>query len=569
MKYINEQKSDYSQRVVNNRLFFICFHAIIRVETKRKEVQNMIKGWKNIAISYGVPFIGLLIYWYFALTPLTFQSLEFWMNLMVYLVISATLSNILDIRNGKRVIQINGALIGLSLVTIVIGIALGTQVFRADSYSKMIVHTDGDFNKDLSRTEPSEIPTIDRSMAERLGSRKIGEVLDLVSQFRVSDEYTQIAYKGDSVRVSPLEYVNFFRWFSNRGNGIPYYVMVDMVSGEADLIDLEETLRYSHSGFLGDDIKRHIFTHHPTVLFEKPVFELDEEGNPFYVAPIVKRQFSFLGPKDVVGIFVVDAQSGEIERYGLDEVPDWVDRVYPANLVMEQINYNGMYQNGFWNSVITKRNVIQNAGGYNYIVLDNDLYLYTGLTSVTSDDSNIGFLLVNSRTKESRRYNISTATEWSVMDSAEGSVQEKEYISTFPLLFNMNEKPVFQVSLKDEAGLIKLYAFVDALNYQRVGIGSSLERAWVDYTGGIAVPDEEIVDENAEEISMETISGEITLIQDVVIAGETTYYFTLNNDNEVIYIAPVSLNKELPFLKAGDKVSMEVQETLVRSLVKE
>ncbi|UJF16489.1 hypothetical protein LZ578_05130 [Jeotgalibaca sp. MA1X17-3] len=530
----------------------------------------MIKGWKNILISYGVPLIGMLIYWYFALTPLTFQSMEFWMNLIVYLVVSATLSNLLDIRNGKRVIQINGALIAISLVTILVGMALGTQVFRSESYSKLITHEDGQFDKDLTSTNPSEIPTIDRSMAERLGSRKIGEVLDLVSQFRVSDEYTQIAYKGDSVRVSPLEYVNFFRWFSNRGDGIPYYVMVDMVSGDADLINLEETLRYSHSGFFGDDIKRHIFMHHPTTLFEKPVFELDEEGDPFYVAPIVKRQFSFLGPKDVVGIFVVDAQSGEITRYGLDEVPDWVDRVYPANLVMEQINYNGMYQNGFLNSIITKRNVIQNAGGYNYIVLDNDLYLYTGLTSVTSDESNIGFLLVNSRTKESRRYNISTATEWSVMESAEGSVQEKEYNSTFPLLFNMNNKPVFQLSLKDEAGLIKLYAFVDALNYQRVGIGSSLERAWTDYNGGVAtIPDEDLTDEEIEEIPMETVTGEITLIEAVVVAGETTYYFTLNDDNEVIYIAPVSLNNELPFLKAGEKVSIEVQNNLVRSIIKE
>lgn len=530
----------------------------------------MIKGWKNILLSYGVPMIGMLIYWYFALTPLTFQSLEFWMNVIVYLVISATLSNLLDIRNGKRVIQINGALIAISLVTILVGMALGTQVFRSESYAKLITHQDGQFDKDLTSTNPSEIPTIDRSMAERLGSRKIGEVLDLVSQFRVSDEYTQIAYKGDSVRVSPLEYVNFFRWFSNRGNGIPYYVMVDMVSGDADLISLEETLRYSHSGFFGDDINRHIFLHHPTTLFEKPVFELDEEGNPFYVAPIVKRQFSFLGPKDIVGIFVVDAQSGEITRYGLDEVPDWVDRVYPADLIMEQINYNGMYQNGFLNSVITKRNVIQNAGGYNYIVLDNDLYLYTGLTSVTSDESNIGFLLVNSRTKESRRYNISTATEWSVMESAEGSVQEKEYNSTFPLLFNMNNKPVFQLSLKDEAGLIKLYAFVDALNYQRVGIGSSLERAWSDYSGGATtIPDEDLPDEEVEEVPMETVTGEITLIEAVVVAGETTYYFTLNNDNEVIYIAPVSLNNQLPFLKAGEKVSIEVQNNLVRKIVKE
>ena len=176
-----------------------------------------------------------------------------------------------------------------------------------------------------------------------------------------------------------------------------------------------------------------------------------------------------MGPKEVVGIFVVDASSGDITRYSVADVPDWVDRVFPANMVMTQINYNGQYQGGYLNSVISKKGVIQNAQGYNYIVLNDDLYLYTGLTSVAADESNIGFVLVNSRTKESKRYNISTATEWSAMESAQGSVQEKGYISTFPLLFNMENKPVYQLSLKDDAGLIKMYAFVNATNYQKVG----------------------------------------------------------------------------------------------------
>ena len=287
------------------------------------------------------------------------------------------------------------------------------------------------------------------------------------------------------------------------------------------------------------------------------MLELDDEGTPYYVAPIAKRQFSFLGPKDIVGAFVVNATNGEIVRYDLEDIPDWVDRVFPADMVMNQINYNGQYRNGFWNSLVTKRGVIQNAEGYNYIVMDDDLYLYTGLTSVASDESNIGFVLVNSRTKESHRYNISTATEWSAMDSAEGSVQEKDYTSTFPLLFNMNGKPVYQLSLKDSAGLIKLYAFVDALNYQKVGIGNTLNQAWQSYNGGeVTITDENPILEG----DITTVNGAVDLLQSVVIGGETIYYMTIVGDTESIYTIPVSLNQALPFLKTGDEVILEIQQ---------
>lgn len=538
----------------------------MREDSKEKKGCRVVKNWKSVAIAYGLPAVGLLGYWYSALTPVSIQSPEFWTNMFLYLVASAALMNILDRTKADRVNKVTGAIIGISIVFIIGGMLFGSQIFRAKDYASLITHTEGNFEEDLTITDPSQIPTIDRDMAERLGSRKLGEVLNLVSQFDVSTEYTQIAYKGDSVRVSPLEYVSFFRWLNNRADGIPHYVTVDMVTGDSELVSLDKNIHYSHSGYFGDDITRHIFFNYPTVMFENPVFELDEEGNPYYIAPIVEKKFSFMGPKEVVGVFVVDASSGDITRYSVADVPDWVDRVFPANMVMTQINYNGQYQGGYLNSVISKKGVIQNADGYNYIVLNDDLYLYTGLTSVAADESNIGFVLVNSRTKESKRYNISTATEWSAMESAQGSVQEKGYISTFPLLFNMENKPVYQLSLKDDAGLIKMYAFVNATNYQKVGTGNSLAAAWNAYTGGVVST---TTDEEEEVVETETISGAITAMESVVIDGETTYYFTLEGDAETIYIAKVSIDKQLPFIKAGDSVTIEVDGSRVVSIIKQ
>lgn len=526
-----------------------------------------LKKWHKALISYGFPLLVLLIVWYITLIPLSFQSLEFWFCLFTYIAASTVIWLILNGREGTGVFKFSSALIAMGIVVIIIGSVSGSAIFRSKGYANILTYAEGDFEEDLTNKDPANIPTIDRDMAERLGSRKIGEVLNLVSQFDVSNEYTQIAYQGKSVRVSPLQYVGFFRWLTNRSEGIPYYITVDMVSGESELVDLKENIRYSHSGFFNDDINRHIFLHYPTVLFENPAFELDEEGNPYYIAPIIKKRFSFLGPTDVIGAFVVDATNGDIKKYDLKDIPDWVDRVYPADMVMRHINYNGMYQNGFLNSLITKKGVIQNAEGYNYIVLNDDLYLYTGLTSVVSDESNIGFTLVNSRTKEAKRYNLSTATEWSAMESAQGSVQEKGYISTFPLLFRMEGRPVYLLSLKDEAGLIKLYAFVDATNYQKVGISNSLVGAWNNFTGGvISSPSGEEVEPSVEK---QSISGKIATIAEVVLDGETTYFFTLEGSDEVIYTVKVSVNKQLPFIQAGDTVKIEVSGTEVIRFIKE
>lgn len=298
-----------------------------------------------------IRFTYCLVYYF---NPFIFQSLGFWFCLFSYIAVSTVLWMILNGREGTKTFKISSALIAIGIVVIIIGSISGSAIFRSRGYANILTYAEGDFEADLTIKEPSNIPTIDREMAGRLGSRKIGEVLNLVSQFDVSSEYTQIAYQGKSVRVSPLQYVGFFRWLTNRSEGIPHYITVDMVSGESELVNLKENIRYSHSGFFNDDINRHIFLHYPTTLFENPAFELDEEGNPYYIAPILQKKFSFLGPTDVVGAFVVDATNGDINRYDLKDIPDWVDRVYPADMAMRHINYNGMYQNGFLNSMITK-----------------------------------------------------------------------------------------------------------------------------------------------------------------------------------------------------------------------
>ena len=93
--------------------------------------------------------------------------------------------------------------------------------------------------------------------------------------------------------------------------------------------------------------------------------------------------------------------------------------------------------------------------------MDGDVWVYTGVTSVNADESNIGFVLMNLRTGESKYYNIAGAEEYSAMSSAEGQVQNLGYRASFPSLINIKNIPTYIMVLKDNAGLVKMYALVN------------------------------------------------------------------------------------------------------------
>lgn len=436
----------------------------------------------------------------------------------------------------------------LLLAGIVIWLS-SSELFNAKKYQQQLpVHT-ASFQDDIAEMPISQIPIVDKDVAQRLGNRKLGEVVELTSQFEVSTMYSQINYKNVPTRVSPLQYADLIKWFTNQSEGIPYYVTIDMATQETQLVKLEKPMKYGTCEYFNRNLERHIRFHYPTLMFEDPVFEIDDDGNPYWVVPTYDYKIGVLGGRDITGIVLVDAVSGETQRYKINEVPQWIDNVYPAHLIITQANNWGKYTNGFFNSVIGQRNVIRTTEGYNYLALDDDIWLYTGLTSVTSDKSNIGFILTNLRTKETRNYQINGAEENSAMDSAEGKVQEKKYQATFPILINVADQPTYFVSLKDDAGLVKQFAFVSVENYQVVGVGDTLQTAQESYIRQL-----KSIGKETEGVQNEQ-SGAVTEITSAVKDGNTNYYFRLDTGEE-IYVASVQLSDQLPLLKVGDKVKI-------------
>ena len=387
----------------------------------------------------------------------------------------------------------------------------------------------------------------------------ISQNSNLVSQFEVSDNYTQINYKGNPVRVSPLEYGNIIKWINNQSSGLPGYIVVNMVTQEAQLVQLEEGIKYSTCEHFNRNLYRYLRFQYPTFMFGDVNFEVNEEGTPYWICSRVVKTIGLFGGEDVRGAVLVNAVTGECQYY--EEAPNWVDRVYDADIIVNQYNYHGSLVNGWINSWLGQKGVTTTTEGYNYIALNDDVYMYTGVTSAGTDQSNVGFLLVNQRTKDAKYYNVTGAEERSAMSSAEGAVQHLNYTATFPLLLNISDQPTYFMALKDSAELVKMYAMVNVRDYQITATGTSVAACQNAYQellveNGISLSKES---EKAEQAGKETAKGTIAEIRSAVIDGNTWYYLRLKGEgvvDTVYYAISAADCKDAVILNKGDQVTI-------------
>lgn len=495
--------------------------------------------------------------YYIFLPAINIGSIEMWIFIISVFVLFGALQLLIgykDYNKGqikKKNIKTGSISIGIGVLIVVVimgGYFLNSPVFRSQSYAELINVEEKDFAEDFPENDISGIPLMDRDTATRLGERQLGSVSELVSQFVPAQDYIQINIEDVPYRVTPLEYSSFFRWLNNRREGVPGYIRVNMVDGNAEIVDVEEGIKYSDSELFGRNVTRHLRFSYPTAIFDSPSFEVDDNGHPYYVATTYQTRL-FFNYKEPTGVITLDAVTGETKRYDLYESPQWVDRVYSSDLILSQLNDYGQYQDGYWNSVIGQQGVTRTTDGYNYLSIAEDIYLYTGATSVNSDASNIGFHLVNLRTKEAEYFPVVSADEFSAMESAVGSVQQMRYESTFPILINLEGTPYYLSSLKDDSGLVRLYALVDAQNYQTVYTDNDIEQVIAQLYADLGIDSEEVdIEEIEDEEEVVEFSGQVDQISQAVVSGDTVYYFMLDGE---IYKANISLHDQLPFVEEG------------------
>ena len=505
------------------------------------------------------------VYFYIQLPAINLQNPELYLFVLV-LVVTYGMLKIISLGILKDIDEdtiltpliIHNCKIPVSLcafiaIVALIGFVVGMPVFRANEYHRLLSVSTGDFATDVEEVSFERIPILDERSAIRLGNRQMGELSDLVGQFEVSEAYTQINFRGRPVRVTYLNYGDLFKWWNNRGRGLPAYITIDMTTQEANVVRLSDLglagIKYSPSEWFNRKLQRHIRFHYPTFMFSEATFEIDDEGRPWWICPRMIKRIGLFGGVDIQGAVLVDAITGESSYY--EDVPSWCDRVFVSSLIMQQYNFHGTYINGFLNSLFGQQGVTVTTMGYNYIVMEDDVYMYTGVTSVGKDQSNIGFLLSNQRTKETTFYAAPGAIEQSARDSAEGVVQHLRYTTTFPLLLNVSGEPTYFMSMKDASDLVKQYAMVNVGQYQVVATGNTVPECKDNYLRLLAYNG--IADQS--DLPQISQGGVITELYSAVLYGNTQFYIRLDA-NPFYYVISLADYEPAAVLKVGDRVSI-------------
>ncbi len=522
--------------------------------------------------------IGLAAYWWFH-PPINIHSTDTWMFVAIFILLPAFMvlgSKSRAYRTGTDKVEPNqskakvfkwASFVPVAVVAFVLlGALASLSLFpgNAEKYATVLETTTDNFADDIQQVNYSEIPIIDRDSAVLLGNREMGSIPEYVSQFEISSLYSQINYKGEPVRVSPLGYADLFKWFTNREAGIPAYSLVNMTTQNAEIVTLgDNPIYYSQSEPLARNIDRYVQLKYPFYMFDEKSFEIDEDGKPWWICPVQTRTIGLFGGTTIDRVVMCNATTGECQDLSVDEVPQWVDRAYPAELLIEQYNWSGAYSDGWLNSWLGQAGVVQTTPGtdgnlgYNYIAKDDDVWVYTGVTSATADNSIVGFVLVNQRTAESHFYSVAGATEASAMESAEGQVQNLRYQSTFPLLINVSDQPTYFMALKDNAGLVKKFAMIDIQRYQNVAVGDTVEETQKSYQALLATNG--VTSGGAETAGALETEGVIYHIAQAVIDGNSHFYVRLEGGDDVYDFALPGLI-EIVGYKEGDEIAFSYLE---------
>lgn len=555
--------------------------------------------------------IGFIVY-YFMLPPMNFRMGEFYLFWVIIAGVFIACNFVLSkaVVRPEYIPYVRKIAIAPIILAVVAGLVFfvgylsSSVVFRANSYSKILTISDATLDSSVTKIDSTEdfknVSMIDSLAAEKLADKVLGDLatIGLESQFELASEYsTQINYNGAPCRVYPLRYGNVFKWINNTSEGFPGYVIVNMntQATEFKLLgkdgDTEGYMRYSPTEHFQKNLKRIVRFRKPTAILGSISFEIDDSGTPYWICEVLEKKVGLIGGDDVKGIILVDAVSGDSQYFSIEEVRSgkpssennaepmvkdlmWIDQVYNANLLVQQYNYYGTYSGGFWNSLFGQSGVKKATVGSSYIAMDDDVYIYTGVTSVTTDESILGFILINQRTKEALFYNTTGATEIAAQSSAQGALSDKGWIATFPLLINLDGEATYFMAMKDASNVVKGYAMVNVGNYNIVATDNAdgnpnLIKCIENYAKVLkenknvtidvdtsVVPELDTSGDSStavtpEENASKSVKGAVTDIMNQIEGGSTCYYIKIDSLNKYIKVS-ADERPEAVFIKNGD-----------------
>lgn len=530
---------------------------------------------KKLLLSFIITVVISAIAYFIVLPPLNIFSHLFWLSLLFVLLVfggsyalfthkERSLRNVKGIKAGihffSRGFFIYLGIAAIPVLVLLVGSLISSTFFNATRYARIIEVPEAVFEEDMPENDlVTNIPLMDSESAHIIGERTLGSLSEVVSQYRVNGTYSQINYKGIPKKVSGLEYVDFFKWINNRKSGIPGFVMVDPVNSSAEYVKFATPIIYTESAYFHEDLQRKLRFSYPTKIFGNCMFEIDDAGNPFYIVACMAPKVGLFGAMDVNEVIIFNPCDGSSELYAVDQTPSWVDNVFSGSLASQKYDWYGTLKNGFWNSVIGNKDCKVTTDDFGYIILGDDVWFFTGVTSVSSDESNIGFIISNARTGEYKFYPVIGAEEYSAMGAAQGEVQEKGYVASFPSLINVSGEATYIMVLKDDNGLVKLYALVNVENYSIVATGATQKDAKQAYIQllkqeGVISGDSSVEDSNQK---MATITVEDIRI--ITVSNQSIVYLSGNDSN--LYKQTIAADERLMLVKKGDQLKLSYYDT--------
>lgn len=567
-----------------------------------------LKAGKKFTIIFSVIIAFLFGFSSWALMPsVNFHFASFWwLPILLFLVIwgipavyessSEGCHDPLFEKNG-----VFGFVISMALLAIFLVVSLfSSPVFKSKQYAEMLPTPKiSKFSDDVSPVDIKKMRQVTKTLANLLAEKKLGEMPGLGSRAAVgsmnlqlvngsfniingSGEKQKLVFENDLVWAGPLIHSGFSKQLSHKST--PGYILVSATDpsvvhfvthiqkssvvqekntdrmGDVSITndDFEElSLQYlSEGAYFGSLVQRHLYTNgYHNVGLTDFSFEISDDGRPFYVVTKFKKQIGFYCP-EATGVIIVDSQNGKIEEYTIDNTPSWVDRIQPENFVTDQINWQGKYKLGFWNSLFAKKDVFMTTPGMSLVYgADGQSYWYTGIQSVGADQSTMGFVLVNTRTKDFRWYQISGANETAAKTSAQSApgVREAEFRASAPILYNVLGEPTYFMTLHGDDGLVKMFSFVNVKDYQVLGVGRSIDQALKDYqTSLVNLNRSTNIDDLVERKTIEDT------VKQIVTEGDF-YFFLLENHTGEFY-ASSSLSPKIKWTQPGQKITITIQE---------
>lgn len=507
--------------------------------------------------------IGLILF-YFTLPVIGYGFVKLPIIILISIVLISIVSSRFQVSNdGKQIKVLKGpenwkiyAVGGLLLYIVILPI-FSSKLFRTQAYQNLIgkVESGDKISNHIAPISMDEIRVVDENLAYLLGEKILGSQPALGSQVHLGEFYIQQVNKK-LYWVAPLLHSGFFKWLNNT-QGTAGYVMVS-ATNERDVKLIQNIgedkikIKFQPSAYFGSNIKRHIYMNgYATVGLTDFTFEIDDSGKPFWVVTKFEKKIGFSGD-DATGVIVVDAQTGAIKEYSIANTPKWVDRIQPIDFIEEQLNDWGELVHGYWNFSNTDKLQITEDMTLVY-GKDNKSYWYTGFTSVGKDESAVGFVLVDTRTKQATFYKQSGATEYAAQSSAQGKVQEKGYDASLPIPYNINNIPTYVMTLKDKGGLVKMFAMVSINDYTIVGVGNTMRETLMAYKNAYNMSGNNIKLDAST--NRKAVKATITRIQSDIKNGNSFYYFTIQGENK-IFIGSSQLSNELPITRVGDEVEI-------------